>query len=493
MGCGCDSLASSGVTGLREVITSVGIDIGTSTTQLIFSKITIVNTANAISVPRIEILNTDIIYKSDIYFTPLINDQDIDAEKVKQIIMDEYKKAGMRYEDLKTGAVIITGESARKENADEVVEALSDLAGEFVVATAGPDLESVLAARGAGTDKLSEDERTCICNLDIGGGTSNLAVFRRGTLKGTCCLDIGGRLIKVKDGKITYIFHKTEEMAKKCGVEMHVGDKADPVYIRKLCDAMADQLAMAVGIKDRDSEHAGLYTNDGKPMDLEYPVEGVTFSGGVADIVYNSEAGSDPFRFGDIGPILGDAINANPDFKKLKRWPAKETIRATVVGAGSHTTNVSGSTINFDDGELPRKNIPVIRVKQEVEDDLPVFEKTIAERVQVYESGNTGEIIAIGMSGRNYGHFGDIQRLAKSILRGLKDYKDRPIVIVLENDIAKVLGNSIKMYMNQDGQDQKLICIDSIFVRDGDYIDIGVPVASGHVVPVITKTLIFNH
>jgi ethanolamine utilization protein EutA len=490
MGCGCESMAGTGVTGLREVITSVGIDIGTSTTQLIFSKITIVNTANAISVPRIEILNTDIIYKSDIYFTPLINDQDIDAEKVKQIIEDEYKKAGMTYDDLKTGAVIITGESARKENADEVVEALSDLAGEFVVATAGPDLESVLAARGAGADKLSEDERTCICNLDIGGGTSNLAVFRRGSLIGTCCLDIGGRLIKVNNGKITYIYTKTEEMAKKHGLDMHVGDTADVNKIRKLCDIMAEQLAMAVGISEKDSEHAGLYTNDGDPMSLDHNVEGVTFSGGVADIVYNPQPGSDPFRYGDIGPILGDAINDNPSFKKLKRWPAKETIRATVVGAGSHTTNVSGSTIRYDDGTLPRKNIPVIRVKQEVEDDPELFVKTVQDRIKVYESGGTEEIVAIGLSGKNFGHFDDIQNLAKSILRAFKDYKDKPIVVVVESDIAKVLGTALKMHMEKD---QPLICIDSIFVRDGDYVDIGLPVASGHVVPVITKTLIFNH
>jgi ethanolamine utilization protein EutA len=279
-------------------------------------------------------------------------------------------------------------------------------------------------------------------------------------------------------------------MAKRHGVEMHVGDTADVNKIRKLCDVMAEQLAMAVGISEKDAEHAGLYTNDGDPMELDHNVEGVTFSGGVADIVYNPQAGADPFRYGDIGPILGDAINDNPSFKKLKRWPAKETIRATVVGAGSHTTNVSGSTIRYDDGMLPRKNIPVIRVKQEVEDDPELFVKTVKDRIKVYESGGTDEIVAIGLSGKNFGHFDDIQNLAKSILRAFSDYKDKPIVVVVESDIAKVLGTALKMHMEKD---QPLICIDSIFVRDGDYVDIGLPVASGHVVPVITKTLIFNH
>lgn len=490
MGCACETTGAIGA-GLRQVLTSVGIDIGTSTTQLIFSHITIVNMANAISVPRIEILDTDVFYKSPIYFTPLLNDLDIDADGVKKIVTDEYKKAGMEPDDIDTGAVIITGESARKENANDVLEAMSDLAGDFVVATAGPDLESVLAARGAGADWMSDENRTTICNLDIGGGTTNLAVFSRGNLEGTSCLDIGGRLIKVsKEGKITYIYHKVEKLAKDHGLAMHVGDIADKDKIRKLCDIMARHLAVAIGIGAPDAEHDSLYTNDGKIIDFKHKVEGVTFSGGVSDIVYNPVAGGDPFRYGDIGPILGDAINDCPDFRNVKRYQSVETIRATVVGAGSHTTNVSGSTINYDKHTLPIKNVPIIRVKQEVEDDLELFEKTLQERIQVYDSGNTGEIIGVGMSGSNYEHFDDIQALAKSILRGFKNYKNRPIVVVLENDIAKVLGNAIKAYMEED---QPLICIDSIFVRDGDYVDIGVPVASGHVVPVITKTLIFNH
>ncbi|MBQ6314702.1 MAG: ethanolamine ammonia-lyase reactivating factor EutA [Mogibacterium sp.] len=490
--CGCNESSGSGSisAGLRQILTSVGIDIGTSTTQLIFSKITIVNMANAISVPRIEILDTDVFYKSPIYFTPLINDLDIDADAVKKIVLDEYQKAGMTPDDINTGAVIITGESARKENANEVLEAMSDLAGNFVVATAGPDLESVLAAKGAGADWMSDENRTTICNLDVGGGTTNLAVFNRGQLEGTSCLDIGGRLIKVNNGRITYIFHKTEKLAKDHGLEMHVGDVADKDKIRKLCDIMARHLAVAIGIGAPDDEHNSLYTNDGRIINFKHAVQGVTFSGGVSDIVYNPVAGGDPFRYGDIGPILGDAINDCADFKRVKRYQSVETIRATVVGAGSHTTNVSGSTINYDKHTLPIKNVPIIRVKQEIEDDLELFEKTLQERIQVYESGNTGEIIGVGMSGKNYEHFDDIQALAKSILRGFKNYKNRPIVVVLENDIAKVLGNAIKAYMEED---QPLICIDSIFVRDGDYVDIGVPVASGHVVPVITKTLIFNH
>ena len=193
---------------MKETILSVGIDIGTSTTQLIFSKLTIENEASSYVVPRINIVDKEVTYRSKIYFTPLLSQTEIDAEKVKKIIEAEYKAAGMKPEDLQTGAVIITGETARKHNANTVLASLSSMAGDFVVATAGPDLESVLSAKGAGADAFSEEHRQAVANIDIGGGTSNIALFQKGNLKGTSCLDIGGRLIKIENGRISYIFPK---------------------------------------------------------------------------------------------------------------------------------------------------------------------------------------------------------------------------------------------------------------------------------------------
>ena len=134
-----------------------------------------------------------------------MSDTRLDGAKIREIVEQEYRAAGVTPDMLQTGAVIITGETARKENAREVLEALAGLAGDFVVATAGPDLESVLAARGAGADKLSERERCCLLHYDIGGGTSNLALLDRGKLLSTGCLDVGGRLVKVKDGKVAYV------------------------------------------------------------------------------------------------------------------------------------------------------------------------------------------------------------------------------------------------------------------------------------------------
>lgn len=475
---------------MKETITSVGIDIGTSTTQLIFSRLTIENLASSYTIPRIRIVEKEVTYRSKIYFTPLRSQTEIDAEKVKEIIKGEYQAAGMKPELLQTGAVIITGETARKQNANAVLATLSDMAGDFVVATAGPDLESVLSARGAGADRLSEEHRQAVANVDIGGGTSNIAIFQKGVLKGTCCLDIGGRLIKLENGRISYIYPKIQKLAESHGIRIQVGDRAEEKQLYQICELMADQLAMAVHAKAADGMHAGLYTNDGKPLGTEPQIQALTYSGGVASCYYNGEPGN-VFEYGDIGVLLARAVKNNPSLAAVQTYPAAETIRATVVGAGTHTTNVSGSTISYTPGELPIKNIPVLKLSEEEEQDLGLFRETLRKKLQIYVTEGKLEQVAIVFSGRYHTSFRSVQELAKAIADGAEAViaGPHPLVLVIENDIAKVLGNAINVLLERK---KSFICIDGIFANDGDYIDIGEPVAGGSVVPVVTKTLIFN-
>ena len=475
---------------MHEVILSVGIDIGTSTTQLIFSQLTIENRASSYTVPRIDIVDKEVVYRSKIYFTPLRSPTEIDSEAVKEIIRGEYKAAGKTPKDIRTGAVIITGETARKQNANEVLEALSDLAGDFVVATAGPDLESVLAARGAGADKLSKDRRTVIANLDVGGGTSNIALYQKGVLRGTCCLDVGGRLIKVENGKISYIFSKTQKLAAAHGIHIAVGDRADEQILFSVCRLMAAQLAQALYLAEPDAEHAGLYTNSGHPLPRDPAVRAVTFSGGVADCIYQEKDG-DPYQYGDVGILLGRAIREDPDFRKTEMLTAAETIRATVVGAGVHITNVTGSTIRYEPGLLPLKNIPILKVPEEDEASLEALTDSIKKQLPLFRPEGKAEQVAIALTGERYRSFSSVQALAKAILQGAEELIESryPLVIVVENDIGKVLGNALNVML--DFRDP-VVCIDGVRTMDGDYIDIGEPVAGGQVLPVVIKTLIFN-
>ena len=141
---------------MSKMLLSVGLDVGTTSTQLILSELTVENRASAFSVPEMEIADRKILYRSPIHFTPLLDASHMDGNALREIVEAEYRAASITRESVDTGAIIITGETSRKENARTVLNALADLAGDFVVATAGPDLESVLAAKGSGAVACSE-------------------------------------------------------------------------------------------------------------------------------------------------------------------------------------------------------------------------------------------------------------------------------------------------------------------------------------------------
>lgn len=478
---------------MRDVITSVGIDIGTSTTQLIFSRLTIENKSGGYMVPRISIEDKEVVYQSEIYETPLKSASEIDAPAVADIVAREYRKANLRPEDIQTGAVIITGETARKHNANEVLAALCEMAGDFVVATAGPDLESILSARGAGTDQISETRRETVANLDVGGGTTNIAVFEKGVLKGTSCLDIGGRLIKVSDGKISYVFPKILRLAEASGINVRVGSSVCEDSLRSVCDLMAGQLAQAIGLERRDERHASFYTNDGEPLPAGLTPQSITFSGGVADYIYDP-ACDNYLRYNDIGVLLGRAISRYPAFDRVKLYRGIETIRATVVGAGMHSTEISGSTISYAKELLPVKNVPILHIPVAEEESIATIIKSIESQIPLYRSEGEVEQIAIAFGGRKYTSFREIQHLAQGLLEGAKEVVDgrHPLILVMEADIAKALGNALTIFLERGNPKKGLICIDGIKTLSGDYIDIGEPIAGGQVVPVMIKTLIFN-
>ncbi len=483
-------LAGKGSEQVKEVVTSVGIDIGTSTTQLIFSKLTIENRAAGYMVPKVEIVKKEVFYCSDIYFTPLISNTEIDGEQVRAIIRAEYEKANIKPEEVSTGAVIITGETARKQNANTVLNSLSDLAGDFVVATAGPDLESVLSGRGAGADLFSEENRNVVANLDIGGGTTNIAVFRKGSLCGVTCLDIGGRLIKIENGRISYIYSKIQELANFNGIQINVGDEVKIEKLERVCDLMAHELKATLHLENESKYHQNLYTNQGKGLEEGIRIDALTFSGGVANYVYETTQ-EDVFRYGDVGILLGGAIAKSGILDCVDCYRSEETIRATVVGAGTHTTEISGSTIFYQKEQLPIKNIPVLKLSKIDEETPESVSAAIKAQLPIYQNDGKKEPVAVALSGAPYGEFEKLQALAAAIIEGTDSLmkENFPLIIVVESDIGKALGTALHVRL---GSKKDVICIDGVRSKGGDYIDIGEPVGGGYVLPVVVKTLIFN-
>ena len=430
---------------MSELI-SVGLDVGTTTTQMVVSKLIAQNQASS--------TDREILYQSDIHFTPLIRNELIDGEGIRAIVEKEYEKAGITPETVDTGAVIITGETSRKENAESVLHALSKLAGNFVVATAGPDLESVLAAKGAGA--VNASEKGPVLHFDIGGGTSNLALCIDGKVVSTGCLNVGGRLLKFDGhGRVTYVS------------PVLAGRRFSSHW--ETAQYLATVLEMAAGLREKTGDYCHFLTPGTQDL---IPPPGVTisFSGGVADCI---EKEVDHLFYGDLGPLLGKAIRESRLCQGNYRL-GSHTIRATVIGAGCHSAQLSGSTIFRRNTPLPLQNLPVAVLTQ-AEQDSADLKEIIQKKLSSLDA--PGALFLPGWTSPSYSR---ITALADT----LKDFR---CPIVLEADMAKALGNALALRRLQD---TPILCIDGLSIPEGSFLDIGAP--TGPSLTVVIKTLIFE-
>ena len=443
---------------------SVGLDVGTTTTQLIVSALEAENRASGFAVPEMEITQRKVLYESPVVLTPMVEETRVDGGKIAEFVTAEYEKAGISREQVDTGAIIITGETSRKENAQSVLSALSSFAGEFVVATAGPDLESVLSAKGAGAVAYSEETGKTVLHMDIGGGTSNLSLIENGRIVRTGCLNVGGRLVKLENGALTYI----SPVVKKVFPHFEKGQ------IPELVDTLVSVLEMAAGLRPQTALLEKFLTTEAElPWEAPGAAVTVSFSGGVADCI---EREHPDFAYVDIGPQLGQAIKHS----RLCQGDyvlGAQTIRATVIGAGCHSAKLSGSTVFFRNVTLPVKNLPVAVFSREEQKDRE-FPKRIREKVS--QADSTGVVLFLDRA--QTPGYGEIKVLAKK----LAESNISPFYIAVQADMAKALGQALYLQTPET----PCLCIDSVVLGEGSYLDIGLPV--GPALPVVIKTLVLG-
>ena len=444
---------------MSEILLSVGLDVGTTSTQMVVSRLRIENKAGSFAVPEMAIENREVLYKSPVHFTPLLSGDLVDAEALRRIVDAEYAAAGIAKEHVDTGAIIITGETSRKENARAVLESLAGYAGEFVVATAGPDLESILAAKGAGATEYSARTGNLTLHMDIGGGTSNLALIEDGKIVATSCLNVGGRLLKIApDGKLTYVSPVLEGIFEK-----KTGEVVNREEVYLLCEKLVRALETAAGLREEDGLTEKLLTKGTTMAEAFTRVatpKVISFSGGVADCI---ETERPWLAYGDMGPELGMAIRKSR-LCQGEYVLGSETIRATVIGAGSHSAQLSGSTVFHQNVKFPLKNLQVVRS---------------VEELQMLDAPGV-----LAMEGLTAPSYRGLTELAEEILR---HFSGSLLVTAMEQDMAKALGQILALRLGADAQ---LLCIDRVRLQEDSFLDVGAPV--GPALPVVVKTLILS-
>lgn len=470
-----------------EKYISVGIDIGTTTTQIIFSSISYANTASMSNVPSINMIEDHIMYAGKIYLTPIKNDE-IDADVLKRMLENEYNSASLRPEDVKIGAVILTGESAKRENARKISDLVSRYAGDFVVSSAGPDIEAIIAGKGCGAEKYSRRHKCRVLNLDIGGGTTNAVVFDNGTVVSSGCIDIGGRhVLTDKYGNVTAI----SDTAKKLMVSAGIQQLATEEQKAALVNEMVQSLLEFAGFSYRTGKADKLITRGSNILDAEaLSLDAVCFSGGVADAVYGTCDGLSDYHYGDIGILLGKAIADSDLTRKCKIIKPVETIRATVVGAGTYSITVSGSTVCAGEKHLPMRNLSVLYLdNNEIERITSGDAEYLAEKISWLKNQIKEDNVVIAFDGRSNPEYRWIKAFAVNVAKAAEKAlgEDVPIVVIIKTDMAKAFGQALFMSTKKE-----IIVLDGIAVKSFDKIDIGRHVA-GMAVAVNVKTLLFGH
>jgi len=466
---------------------SVGIDIGSSTSHLIFSELTLRREGFS---SQFKVTEREVLYQSPILLTPYVSGTLIDASALQEFIETTYRDAGLEPDDVDSGAIIITGEALKKENAQPIVEMFSREVGKFICAAAGHNHEALLAAYGSGAVGLSLANGWKLLNVDMGGGTTKFALIDHGEVLETSAISVGARLIAFDaDSVLTRIEDPSRVILGPDADVGQVGGKVDEATKEALAERMVDALLdVILAQPPSDLTRALMIT---EPLSGHTGIEGIdriAFSGGVSEYVY----GRDNFAYGDLGPLLGQKIRARLATLGLAGIVANSPsgIRATVIGAGEYTIQASGNTSFLSNRDLlPVYALQVVKTEKSPPDQL---DDAIRRALRKFDLTSYTDGLALALSLDEALNYRYLRGVADSIQRLLSSSAEpaKALFLMIDKDVAKAVGTILKEEL---GLPQDVIAIDGIDVGDLDYVDIGRPMGATEVLPVTVKSLIFPH
>jgi ethanolamine utilization protein EutA len=468
---------------------TVGIDIGSSTSHLMFSRIHL-QRAGELHSSRYVVVERETLYRSPILLTPYTADYAINTDLLQAFLTESYAEAGFTPDDVDSGAIILTGEAVKRTNAHAIADLFADTAGKFVCASAGHNLESILAANGSGSVAASKSPAQTVLNVDIGGGTTKFALITNGQIIETAAISVGGRLVATDDdGKVIRIEPTAHAIADRLGIDLHIGMVLSDKDRHAIADTLADSLMEVIQRKPRTEFTASLLVTPDLKSDV--PVDTLVFSGGVSEYIYEREERD----FGDLAMFLAGAVrdkmaeNAMP----APVQSATERIRATVIGASQFTVQLSGNTLSISDVDLlPLRNIPVLISK--LDEDREVEVEEIAEKVRsAYARQDLveGEVqVALAFDWDGLPRYSQLRKIADGIVAASPNTiaSGAPILLVFTGDFAKLIGDALTKDI---GITNPVISIDTLYLQEFDYIDVGAMIYPARVVPVVVKSLVF--
>jgi ethanolamine utilization protein EutA len=469
------------------MLRSVGVDIGSSGTQVAFSRLYLRRLSENLT-SRYVVVRREKHFESDVHFTPYTDGLLIDAAALGKILDQAYADAQVTPDDIDTGVVILTGEALRRHNAEAIAAVASEHAGDLVCASAGHHMEAMLAAYGSGAVRASHREHSRLLNVDIGGGTTKLTLVDDGRIIATAAFAVGGRLVALgEDGTVVRLEPRGADHARRAGVRLELGGQAGPGALDAVADRMAaDLLCLLRGSPPVDPS---LWLTD--PLPALGRLDGLVFSGGVAEYVYGTETRA----FGDLGPRLGAALASAGRTGRLPApvRPAAARIRATVLGASEYTVQLSGITgcLSAPERTLPRRNLPVARPRYDLADVVDEESAAAEIRRHVARFGPGAADLVIALHWEGPPEYSRLRGLANAVAQGLADRiaAGATLYLMLDGDVARTLGLLLREEL---GIANDLVVIDGVLLRDFDYVDLGRVRQPSGTVPVTIKSLVFG-